>query len=426
MADRPAEVQFLDKLLFTKIFQTFRIAIHPSKMIIAFAAVTVISVCGFVMDLSNSVVATADGSMTELSVYMEDPQAVAGFIETNKDSGERQGVFATMWRFGATQFQAAVDEVLNGQFRTASGTVAGCFVAAGWAFRHHFVYSIIFAAIKLVVICVAGGAICRISALQFALGEKPGITEAVRFSIKKFVSFLAAPLAPLAISVCLGFCIFLLGLLGNIPYAGEIIVACFMILALATGVVITIVLIGTVAGFNLMFPALAYDGLDCFDAISRSFNYVYSRPWRMGLYTGLAAIYGAICYMFVRLFAFLLLFVTHFSLGVGLFKSGRAKFDAVWPAPHFGNLSGSALGATSTGTAWFAAIVIHIFVLAIVGLIVAFILSFYFSANTIIYALLRNKVDNTSLEEICQDSTAAELGGANQEKKQSEPEEEQQ
>jgi hypothetical protein len=339
---------------------------------------------------------------------MQNPSTLGDFIEFNKDNGKRTGVYSTMWRHSARQFQSAVNNVLDGRFLATSDNVANCFKAAGWAFRYHFVYSVIFAAVKLVIICIAGGAICRISALQFARGEKPGISEALRFSTKKFISFLAAPMAPIAISICLVFIIFLIGLIGNIPYAGEIIVAVLTFLALAIGILITIVLIGTVAGFNLMFPALAYDGLDCFDAISRSFNYVYSRPWRMIFYTILAAIYGAICYMFVRFFAFLLFLTTRFSLALGLFGKSEDKFDVIWPQPSFENLTRTAFEATSGWTEWLAASIIHIFVLIVLGLIVAFIVSFYFSANTIIYALLRNKVDNTPIDEICEDSMLPE------------------
>jgi len=422
MADAQTEIQLCDKFPFTKIFQSFRMAIHPSKMIIAFLAVAVISACGVLMDLTRSVVTTAGGKVTELSVYMQEPSAVAEFIELNKDNGQSVGVFSTMWRHAAKQFEKTVDSVLNGRFGSAVEGVADYFNAVGWSFKYHFWYSIIFAAIKLVVVCVAGGAICRISALQFAHGEKPGISEALKYSTKKFVSFLAAPLAPIAISIVLGFCIFLLGLFVYIPYAGEILVALFFALALIIGIVITIVLILAGAGFNLMFPALAYDGLDCFDAISRSFNYVYSRPWRMVLYTALAAVYGAICYIFVRFFAFLLLLVTRFSLGLGLFGKGEQKFEAIWPEPYFQNLSGTALEATSSGTEWFAALIIHAFILIILGLIVAFIMSFYFSANTIIYALLRNKVDNTPIDEICQAPVSSEISTTDAQEKDSQSE----
>jgi uncharacterized membrane protein YgaE (UPF0421/DUF939 family) len=47
-----------------------------------------------------------------------------------------------------------------------------------------------------------------------------------------------------------------------------------------------------------------------------------------------------------------------------------------------------------------AAFLVYIFALVVIGLVVSFIISFYFSSNTIIYALIRNKVDNTPLEEI--------------------------
>jgi hypothetical protein len=112
--------------------------------------------------------------------------------------------------------------------------------------------------------------------------------------------------------------------------------------------------------------------------------------------------------MFVRFFAFLLLLTTRFSLGLGLFGEGKQKFESIWPQPSFENLTGSAFEATSGGTEWVAAFIIHIFVLAVLGFIVAFIVSFYFSANTIIYALLRNKVDNTPIDEICEDSILPE------------------
>ena len=38
--------------------------------------------------------------------------------------------------------------------------------------------------------------------------------------------------------------------------------------------------------------------------------------------------------------------------------------------------------------------------LVVVGLVLAFAISFYFSAGTVIYCLLRNKVDNTALDNV--------------------------
>ena len=62
----------------------------------------------------------------------------------------------------------------------------------------------------------------------------------------------------------------------------------------------TLVALGTAGGFNLMYPTIAVEGSDSFDAISRSFSYIYARPWRMIWYTMVAIVYGALTFLFVR------------------------------------------------------------------------------------------------------------------------------
>ncbi len=378
-----------DSLLFPKIFRTFRMAIQPTKLIITFSALVIICLAGWIMDfVSEPVVARGDT-----------PDQLKSYIEDCTEKGNPGGVFSTLWHFAAAKFQGAVDSVFDFNVRGVVKNIADYFRALEWTLRHHFVYCIIFFVIKLAVISIAGGAICRIAALQFARGEKPGLTEALRFSIKRFTSFFTAPLAPVAIIIFIGLFIFLLGLMGNIPWVGELIIGIFVLLALIAGALITVVLIGTVAGFNLMFPAVAYDGSDCFDAISRSFSYVYAKPWRMVFYTAIAAVYGAVCYTFVRLFAFLLLWVTHLSLQLGVWDGNR-KLMAIWPTPKFMHLIGKPDWQQLLWSEKLAAFLVYLSLLAVVGLAVSFIISFYFSANTIIYSLMRNKVDNTAIEDI--------------------------
>ncbi len=402
MASEEPTAEFFDNLLFVKLFQTFRMAIQPSKLIIAFLAVAVICLAGWIMDFSNTVVAAPTGE-TELQVYLASPDQMELFIETNEKTGRQTGVFATLWSFASTSFKGSVDSLFTFNLLGVAANIADYFRAVGWAVRYHLVYCIMFFLIILAVISIGGGAICRISALQFAKGEKPGLTEALRFSTKKFFSFFTAPLAPLGIIVFMGLFLLVLGLIGNIPWIGELVIAIFMPLALIGGVLITVISIGAVAGFNLMFPAVAYDGSDCFDAISRSFSYVYAKPWRMGFYTAIAAVYGAICYTFVRLFAFLLLLVTRLFLRCGVWAESSEqvnKLEAIWPAPDFMNLLGSSTVTTANWTQSFSAFLIQLSVLVVVGLIVSFIISFYFSANTIIYAVLRNQVDDTALDDV--------------------------
>jgi len=401
MVSEKESKQLTENLLFPKIFQTFRMAIQPTKLIIAFLSVAIICLAGWIMDLSKTVVADKQGNAIELQIYMTDPDQVKLYIDKIGERGSHTGVFHTLWQFGSAKFHAALNELFELNFASMMKNIADYFTAIEWAIRYHFIYCIIFAAIALAVISVGGGAICRIAALQFAQSEKPGLTEALRFSTKRFTSFFTAPLAPLGIIIFIGLFIFLLGLIGNIPRAGELIIGICMLLALIAGALITVVLIGAVAGFNLMFPSVAYDGSDCFDAISRSFSYIYSKPWRMLFYTGVAAVYGAICYIFVRFFAFLLFSVTYWFLKLGMLGD-NSKLTAIWPGSSFTMLVGPIedLLSRANWTQYVAIVLIYLCLLVVIGFVVAFIISFYFSANTIIYSLMRNKVDNTALEDI--------------------------
>lgn len=429
MENEKESSQLLDNLLFPKIFRAFRMSIYYNSLIIGFMAVAIICLTGWIMDFSRTVVVAPGpgGEITELQVYITNPKEVKSHIENYKGLGERRGVYSTLWHFAAARFHGALNSLFAFNLPGVAANIAQYFKAVGWALRHHFVYCIILFAIKLAVISVAGGSLCRIAALQFAQGEKPGLTEALRFSTKKFLSFFTAPLAPAGIIILVGLFVFILGLLGNIPRVGELIIGIFMPLALIAGVLITVILIGTVAGFNLMFPAVAYDGSDCFDAISRSFSYVYSKPWRMAFYSALAMVYGAICYIFVRFFAFLLLWATRWFVAFGVWVDSSSKeinkLSVIWPEPSFVNLLGSPVSSTANWSELSAAILVHLFLLVIVGLLVSFILSFYFSANTIIYSLMRNRVDNTGLEDIYTDldEVKAEPTSAESEEPQPEP-----
>ncbi len=203
MVSKEESSKVFDDLLFPKIFKTFRMAIQPTKLIIAFLALAIICLAGWIMDFSETVVATegTQGKITELDIYMTNPAQVDSYVEGFKGKGRGSGVFSTLWHFAATKFQGAVDSVFALDVPGVVKNIADYFKAVEWALRHHFVYCIIFFVIKLAVISIAGGAICRIAALQFAGGEKPGLTEALRFSTKRFTSFFTSPLVPVGIII---------------------------------------------------------------------------------------------------------------------------------------------------------------------------------------------------------------------------------
>lgn len=406
MASDKKPRQLSDNFMFPKLFQAFRMAVQPGKLIVALLGLMVICLAGYLMDFSGTVVVNSAGQEagSELDVYMAG-QDVQAFQEKHRTKGSRTGVFSTLWGFGSKKFHAALRNLFEMNFASMADNIGDYFKAVAWAMRFHYAYCIVFVVIKLAVLSVIGGAVCRMAALQFARGERTGIIEALRFGVKRFTSFFFAPLLPI---IGIGFVagiIFVLGLGAKIPYVGGLIMALLMVLVLFLGTLIAMTLIGTAAGFNLMFPAVAYDGADAFDSVSRSFSYVFSRPWRMGFYTLTATIHGAICYVFVRLFAFLLLSATHLLLSsaVGLGGNG-GNLDAFWGKPEFMNLLGSSSAAPTGVIENVAAVIIYLALWVVAGLVVAVVINYYYSANTIIYALMRNKVDNAEIDEIHQDA----------------------
>ena len=190
------------------------------------------------------------------------------------------------------------------------------------------------------------------------------------------------------------------GLLMYLQVLGPIIVGIFFILALIAGFIMTLVATGTVGGFNLMYPTIAVEGSDSFDAISRSFSYVFARPWRQIFYTAVSLVYGALCFIFVRYFVYVMLGF-HALLCAQWFLWGRPGrfFPEIWPAVSDQDLTYHINYQALAWSEGIAAFLITFWVYIVLAFLGAFAISFYFSANTIIYFLMRREVDATEMDD---------------------------
>ncbi len=171
------------------------------------------------------------------------------------------------------------------------------------------------------------------------------------------------------------------------------------------GMMIAFVLVGLTTGLGLMYPTIAVEGSDSFDAISRSFAYIHARPWHAGLYSLVALVYGVICYLFVRLFALVALSATYVFMRWGVFTGGESlgaddKMPVIWRQPTWDSLYGGFRWEAMSGSETFAAVFIWLWVALVAAVVGAFILSFCASSTTIIYYLLRRKVDATDLDDV--------------------------
>ncbi|MCH8217754.1 MAG: hypothetical protein IH892_13395, partial [Planctomycetes bacterium] len=229
--------EFFKAFLFINIFRAFRMAIHPRKMVIAFIAVLLVSLSGWAMDVSKTV-SVDDQGRSELDTYLQQTDQAPSFLEKTDLHGGHTGVFETLVRFGVKRFENSLDALKEFDVTTlfvVFDNLGQGFKALEWAFMYHLIYSSVFFAITLAVSSVAGGAICRMAALEFAQNERPGLMESLRFGCTRFRSLFAAPLTPIVIVALIGSSILLLGLLGNIDYVGELLVGLFMPLVMMSG-----------------------------------------------------------------------------------------------------------------------------------------------------------------------------------------------
>ena len=283
-----------------------------------------------------------------------------------------------------------------------------------------------------------GGVITRLAAVQLANKGPLTLRQAVRFVATRYVNYVLSPLVPLGIigAVTVGLCVY--GLFSLIPFIGDLLLfGLGLPLVILGGAFMAVFLVGLV-GYPLMYPTLSVegDGSDTFDALSRSMNYVYQAPWHYLWYWFVAVIYGAAVTFFVLFLTSLTVYVGKWAVGLpasAVYTDRKPEYLFIYAPESFGwkelLLQDSpyavkhARSESATGrpvdvyqpvspeqndrsrkefwwyNTWGAGLVS--FWLALLFLMMlGFSYSFFWSAATMIYFLMRRKVDEAELDEV--------------------------
>ncbi len=260
---------------------------------------------------------------------------------------------------------------------------------------------------------VCGGAITRIAALELARDERLGLRDALRFSLKRFLSYFGGPVIPLLFIAGISFFCFLGGLVSCIPGFGPLFAGVLWFLPLIAGFLMALIVIGWGVGWPLMFPTISFEGSDALDAVSRAYAYVFQRPWRFLFYSVAAVMFGSICMFFVVLCADLLIYLAKWSVDLGanmpvLFGAESArltdKLAFYAPAPTGWSLSKETLAPS--GVVNYAALFSALWLYLVFTVVLAFLYSYFWSAATVIYGLLRKDVDNIDMDEVYSETEA--------------------
>ena len=252
--------------------------------------------------------------------------------------------------------------------------------------------------LALCVWSVFGGAITRLAATHFACDERVGVSGAIHFSAPRFLSYMAAPLLPIA---GLGFfwlvCV-VGGLIGRIPAVGNLVVGVLWIIPLVCSLLMALMLVGLTVGWPLMFAAISAEGSDGFDGLSRAYSYVYNRPWYYLFLVILAIVYGSAAVFVVWLIACLLVHLSEWSVAAGM--GAEAVNNLFRACPTFLRRA-EVIGGPEVDTGVIvAAAAVGIWLRIVALATIGFLYSYFWTAMTIVYFLLRKSDDDTDLDEV--------------------------
>ncbi|MBV6518489.1 MAG: hypothetical protein DCC43_03925 [Candidatus Brocadia sp.] len=261
----------------------------------------------------------------------------------------------------------------------------------------------------LVIWSLVGGAITRLAALDYARDESIRLSDALKFARKKLWSYFWSPLVPV-IGVCFfAICNVIGGFIGRIPVAGEVFVALGFPFALVSG--FFMIFIGAIGALGLcfMFPTISAEGSDAFDAMSRAYSYVLSRPKQFLAYCTVNVLYGFVCLFVIAFVAWLMIRLSFCTIGAGMGQ----KFSAVQSfllqkcsIACLGFCSATAPESAASAVPldrWslkFLAGMLLVYIFLIKLAVWSFLTTYVFSAKTIIYFLLRKEIDSTDVSDV--------------------------
>jgi hypothetical protein len=293
---------------------------------------------------------------------------------------------------------------------------------AGYLTRFYFLLVMI---ATVAIWGLVGGAITRIAAVQVARQEKIGAREALRFAAKRYLSFISAPLFPLILVAVIVLVMILFGLTQLVPILGEVLDLLMPLMILA-GLGIMVVLVGLV-GWPLMAATISAEGTDSWEAVSRSYSYVFGAPWHYIFYSAIALVYGAVLIFFVGFMGSGMVYFAKWGInqtpGIDYVNRNPSYLFAYAPTSYEwrallmdgakadgelvvkdGRIDPTAYtNFTSHVMRWWnqiGAFLVMIWLGLLFLLILGFGYSYFWSASTIVYLLMRRKVDDTEMDEV--------------------------
>ncbi len=227
-----------------------------------------------------------------------------------------------------------------------------------------------------------GGAITRGAVLQLTRDAPASTAVCLRHAARRFASYFAAPLLPLCVVAGVGLATALI--VGLPMRLSPLIGGLLWPLVVLAGLIMAVFVAALPVGWPLMHATLSAEGSDGFDAVSRSYAYVYQRPLHYLAYAASAVVLGALGLIVVSLFA--------------RAAGNLAAWGVSWGAGA--ELVREALAAEHAANARFAFRLIRFWHGTIDVVVLGFAFGYFWTAAAAIYLLLRHDADGVPVDEV--------------------------
>jgi hypothetical protein len=350
-------------LIWPRLLRSASLALGPSRMGIAFFAVILLALVGrFTAAIANW-------------------------------RGEGTEELTSPWQLPVSMLLTLFNSVVRLDASEIGTSLYGLFVWMPAVSLAEFPVSFIVGVILgLLIIAVAGGAICRMAACEFSLGLSVGWPQGLGFAIGRLGTLVAALLGPLVVVWVIALLIALGGLIFRVPYlnvAGGLLYGIALVLAFLG----SLVMIAFLVGKPLLIPAVACEGADAIDSIQRAYAYVYGRPLRLAWYAAVLVLQAIIVIFIARTIAWCLTQFTGHAAGSLAGEAGNNLLMALdSPDTETAQKFGSG-GAAAVS-------LLRLWMIVVWGLVAAYALSFYFCASTLLYLALRRVSDGQDMHEL--------------------------
>lgn len=431
-------IDYAQTFRFTRIFDGFRIARSVPRLLLSLLLIFGVFLGGHMLDVMwGKQVLPGEFEhyvMDDATDFAEWYKINAPADDVAAEDDNRTGIFKTALDAKLGLFekiiraamslniafdQAHPDAILD--HNTVIGALRKVCLIPAWLWDHHRGFLIAYLAMFTLLWSLLGGAVARSAMVETVTGRSEPASASVVFAWRRLGWFILAPMIPLLVAglfalvlVVGGFVFF------NVPVL-DIIGSLLFVVALGIGFVIALLLIGWFGAVHLMYPALAVEGIDGFDAVSRGYSYFIARPWRFGWYSLIALVYGAATYLVVGLIVFVTIAVTQGAVATGVVADAGppmhevdgqrvanedadpdhlSRFDAMFPEPVFGRIPTQPETERIGPTGKVSATILLVWNYLLMGLVAAYVISYYHAAYANIYLLLRRYTDGIDPSEI--------------------------